>query len=193
MIMEFSGYSRAMLGERHNGDRIFLHQEGGRIVLSVIDGIGHGGRASEISDRIKGFLDSVLDMNPSEMIARTHEYMVGSEGAALGIAVIEKDKLIFASLGNVSCFVRGRASRTLVSTDGLLGVRGRTAKKDTVRLEVGDLVVMHSDGISGPGIVKKETNPHLYSAKALARKIVKDHGSPFDDASVILVKVKDED
>lgn len=190
-MIEISGYTRAMLGERYNGDNIFFYQDDDLAVISVIDGIGHGKVAHEISNKIRNYLESNITNDPSEMIAKTHDHMRGCEGAALGIGIIINEILTFASLGNISCFVKGNPSKTLVSSEGLLGVRGRTAKKDTKKLIAGDLIVMHSDGVSRKNFMKEVPNHHLYSAKVLAKRIVKELGSPYDDASAVVAQIKE--
>ena len=190
-MIEIGGYTRAFLGERYNGDNIYIYQGDKLVVCSVIDGIGHGKIAHKISQKIGKYLESVISPDPTEMIARTHEFMKGSEGAALGIGIISNNTLTFASMGNISCFVRGKNSKRFVSSEGLLGVRGRTVKKESMELTAGDLVVMHSDGLSLQSFLNGPPVYHLFSANGLARKMIKEYGSSYDDASVIVIHVKE--
>jgi serine/threonine protein phosphatase PrpC len=190
MIIEIGGFTRPMLGERYNGDSIYIHQDDDLAVCSVIDGIGHGRIAHQISQKISKYLPTVISEDPAEMIARTHEFMKGSEGAALGIGVVRNKIFTFASMGNISCFLRGKKTKRFVSSEGLLGVRGRTAKKESVALSAGDVVVMHSDGLSLQNMLSGPPVFHLFSAKGLARKMINEHGSSYDDASVIVMQVK---
>lgn len=192
-MIEIGGYTRPLLGERYNGDSIFIYQDNKLAVISVIDGIGHGKLAHQISQKIQKYLESIISLDPSEMIARTHDFMKGSEGAALGIGVISNNTFTFASMGNISCYLRGKTSKRFVSSEGLLGVRGRTVKRESIQLSIGDLILMHSDGISLQNLLSGPPVYHLFSANGLARKIVKQYGSSYDDASVIIVQVKNED
>ena len=52
MMIEIGGFTRPFLGERYNGDNIYIYRGDELTVCAVIDGIGHGKIAHEISQKI---------------------------------------------------------------------------------------------------------------------------------------------
>lgn len=188
--VDIGGFSRPIAGEKKNGDALFITEENGFHFFAIIDGIGHGDIAYEISHKIKGFLQENVSSNISYLIEKTHKYMTGSEGAALGIGVIMDKILYFGSLGNISCKIVNAENINLVSTDGLLGVRGRSVKVTSKILENNDAIMIYSDGIDSSFSNSEFKNYHLFSSEILAKKIVQQWGSMFDDASIITVKIK---
>ncbi|MBD0400686.1 SpoIIE family protein phosphatase [Flammeovirga sp. EKP202] len=188
--IDIGGYTRPFVGEHKNGDAIFIHQKEDFCFFAIVDGIGHGQPAFEISSKIKEFLSRNISINISKVIQDTHQYMLGCEGAALGIGVIDHNNFYFGSLGNISCKVINKENIDLLSTDGLLGVRGRTVKVSHKPLEDNDLILIHSDGLDSSFTNSKFKNYHLFSSEILAKKIIKQWGSMFDDASLIAVKIK---
>ncbi|KXX70662.1 SpoIIE family protein phosphatase [Flammeovirga sp. SJP92] len=188
--IDIGGYTRPIAGEKKNGDAIFIHQQEDICFFAVIDGIGHGAPAFEISQKIKAFISQNFHTDISRLIQETHQHMLGSEGAALGIGTILHNTLYFGSLGNITCRVINDGNVTLLSTDGLLGVRGRTAKVSSRNLHDEDVILMYSDGVDSSFANEKFKNYHLFSSEILAKKIIKQWGSIFDDASLIAVKIR---
>lgn len=187
--IDIGGYTRPIAGEKKNGDAIFIYQKDDVCFFAVIDGIGHGAPAFEISSKIKSFLSQNVSTNIAKVIHDTHQHMLGSEGAALGIGAIDHNTLYFGSLGNITCRVINDENISLLSTDGLLGVRGRTPKVSSKALSNKDVILMYSDGVDSSFSNGGFNNYHLFSCEIIAKKIIQKWGSIFDDASLIAVKI----
>jgi len=194
MQLEIGTYLRPFFGERVVGDAVLTSNNIDFSYLVVIDGIGHGSKAQEISIKIKDYLTENLCPNPSQLIENVHNYMMGSEGAVIGVSVInhKESSLTFAGLGNISCKVIGSTNNAMVSADGLLGVRFRSVKNSRVILKNKDMILMHSDGVSSTSEMTDLLKKNNYSSRLLAKKIVITFGSDFDDASCIIAKCKTE-
>ncbi|WP_281613220.1 SpoIIE family protein phosphatase [Flammeovirga sp. SubArs3] len=191
ITIEVGAYSLPIVGEKANGDCVFHHTTPDFTFLCVIDGIGHGYRASVISKKLCEYIKTHIQRDIQSLIANAHEYMLGEEGAVIGIGIIENQELTYGSLGNISCrVINEEGNATLLTTDGLLGVRKRTIKIDKKTLSKGDLILIHSDGVNGSLSYQENINYHLFSSEILSKKIIKQWGSLYDDASVICVKVK---
>ncbi|NME69645.1 SpoIIE family protein phosphatase [Flammeovirga aprica] len=188
--IDIGGFTRPIAGEKKNGDAIFIYQKEDFYFFAIIDGIGHGEPAFKISSKIKDYLSHNISINVAKVIQDTHQYMLGCEGAALGIGVIDHHHFYFGSLGNITCKVMNTENTELLSTDGLLGVRGRSVKVSTKILQDNDLILMYSDGVDSSFSNGKFKNYHLFSSEILAKKIINQWGSIFDDASMIAVKIR---
>ena len=190
MKLDIGTYKRPFLGERVIGDAILTINHDHFTYLIVIDGIGHGENAHLISSKIKRYLKNNLIPNPSELIKNTHYYMKGSEGAAIGVSLVDHktSRLLFGGLGNISCKIISDKNSVMVSADGLLGVRLRAIKNSMVKLKHKDLIVMHSDGVSSTSEMSDFLTVNSFSSRLLAKKTVLKFGSDFDDASCIISK-----
>lgn len=190
MQLDIGTYMRPFLGERVIGDAVLTISHDHFSYLIVIDGIGHGQKAHAISTAIKSYIKKNLIPNPSELIKNTHNYMKGSEGAVIGISLInhKASTLSFGGLGNISCKVISIKNSVMVSADGLLGVRLRSIKNSKVTLKNKDLIVMHSDGVSSTSEMSDFLKMNSFSSRLLAKKMILTFGSDFDDASCIIAK-----
>jgi serine phosphatase RsbU (regulator of sigma subunit) len=195
MKVEVGSYSRPFFGEKSIGDSILIVKNNENTLLTLIDGLGHGAKAEKVSQAMKDYLENNWNSDPSDMIRKTHEFMKGSMGAVIGIAIIDHSsrRIKYAGVGNISCKIVGKSNTTLISSDGLVGVRMRSVKNTEITLYDKDLVLMHSDGVSSN--VRFEEIPKLkraFSASLLAKLIVKEVGNEFDDASCIIAKITEE-
>ncbi|MBB6461836.1 PP2C family serine/threonine-protein phosphatase [Flammeovirga kamogawensis] len=188
--IDIGGYTRPITGEKRNGDVIYILKNPRYIFFAIIDGIGHGDVANAIAEETKSFLIDNHNSDIQYVIQKAHEHMLGTEGAVIGIGCIIDDNFSFGSLGNINCKIVNAENFDMLSTDGLLGVRGRTPKITSKKLNNNDVIFMFSDGINGNFNSSEFNNYHLFSSEILAKKIVKNSGSPFDDASMITVKVQ---
>jgi serine/threonine protein phosphatase PrpC len=195
MHLEIGTYLRPFFGERMIGDAIVTSVNNNFTYLVVIDGIGHGPKAAIISSAIKSFIEKNWIPNPSELIEKVHYHMKGSEGAVIGISVInhKESTLLYAGLGNITCRIIGSTNKSMVSADGLLGVRLRSVQNSRIVLNDKDLIIMHSDGVSSSSSSLIDfPKLQVTSSRLLAKKIVQVFGSEYDDVSCIIVKCKIE-
>ena len=192
MNLEIGTYLRPFFGERVIGDAIVTSSNADISYLVVIDGIGHGVRAGHISSPIERFIKNNWIPNPSELISKTHHFMKGTDGAVIGVAVVNHKErtLTYSGLGNITCRIFGDKNKLMVSADGLLGVRKRTVNNDVVNLKNNDIIVIHSDGVSSTTEFNKFLNKGL-PPRVLAKKIVTEFGSEFDDSSCLVAKCKE--
>ena len=191
MKLDIGSYLRPCFGERVIGDAIVSHNENGHTFLIVIDGIGHGPEAGSISKKIKEFVQRNWIQSPAKLIEKIHDHMKGSDGAVIGVSIInhEKEELVFAGLGNISCRIKGEESKLMISADGLIGVRFRSVENAKVQLKNKDMVIMHSDGVSSTHEMTELLN-RGFSSRILAKKIVQEFGSDYDDSSCLIAKCK---
>ena len=194
MKLEVGKYLRPFYGERVIGDAVFTSINEDYSYLVVIDGLGHGITAHNISTKIITYIEKSLFPNPSKIIEKIHKNIDRKNGAAIGISVVNhKDStLTFGGLGNINCKVIGSLDTTFVSSDGVLGMRYHSVQNFKVALFDKDIIVMHSDGVSSTSEMGEFLKSNGYSSRLIAKKIVHTFGSEFDDASCLVVKCKVE-
>ena len=195
MDLEIGKYQRPCFGEIVNGDSIVVKEFEQFLLLSVIDGLGHGKLAMEISDQVASYL-LLNDLKPDSksILESTHNHMKGSKGAVIGIGILDKSKMEFqySGLGNIICKVFGAQNASLISANGLLGVRSREISNSVVELNKTDMILICSDGISENIKLDVLPNYNTVPASIYAKMIVQEFGNPYDDASCLVAKIKDD-
>ncbi|MBB3697123.1 SpoIIE family protein phosphatase [Flammeovirga yaeyamensis] len=190
--IEIAGYTRPITGEYVNGDAFFIHQEDDYTFFAVIDGIGHGQVAHQIASKLTKYIKERVQKDIAHLMSEAHYFMKGSEGAALGLGIIENNEISFCTIGNINARIINQQNNNiaLLSTDGLIGVRKRTPRVDVRKIQTGDLILIHSDGVNSSNSFHSKVNYHLFTCEILSRKLVKEWGSEFDDATMLCIKIK---
>lgn len=191
----FGAWSRPYPGEQANGDAYFTRRSGHRILVAVIDGLGHGRGAAQAALVACESLGEWADEPIDEVLTSAHQALKATRGAVIGAMIVDcrRRQLSYAGVGNIDVRIFGGAQQTaarFVPANGTLGLR-----LDRVRVwnyewpeEESPLVVLASDGVSAgwdaasyPGLTGKD--PQL-----LAGVLVRDYARPTDDATVLAAR-----
>jgi anti-sigma regulatory factor (Ser/Thr protein kinase) len=190
----FAALTRPLEGESVCGDAFAERSaEGARIVM-LADGLGHGPLAARASGAaVRSFLTS-QETSPRLLIEALHRSLRETRGAAVAVARVEADsgRVIYAGVGNISGrIVDTGSSSQLPSQPGIVGSNVPAVRELPARMERGQSLVMHSDGLTErwtlddlPGILAAD--PVVMSA-ALLRAA----GVRRDDASVLVARRED--
>ncbi|MCX4239263.1 SpoIIE family protein phosphatase [Paraliomyxa miuraensis] len=196
MRLDIAHRSRPCRGETANGDAVWLGEWIHRPVFAVFDASGHGAQAAEAARAACGVLDR-WDGTPDlpALAARLHQELRGSRGSAGLVALLDHPEGGPATLrgfgvGNVELRALDRTISALL-TPGILGVRlRRRIHVFEIPLQVGDRLMAFSDGIRGR-FFDREYHQGL-SPAALCDSLLRDHGRPHDDATVLVADVLDD-
>ena len=113
-------------------------------------------------------------------------------GVSVSGGVLEIDtssgQSVFAGVGDTSTHIFSKSHTRLVSGDGILGHQYRPGPVQGIRLQPGDMVVMHSDGVSGVRFEGIRKFARL-SPPVMAKKTVLEFGTDYDDATCLVIKV----
>jgi anti-sigma regulatory factor (Ser/Thr protein kinase) len=185
-----AGLTRPMTGQVVCGDAFAMRDDDGTTTVLVADGLGHGPLAAAASRAaVRVFLEAPAT-SPSGLLERIHAALGGTRGAAVAVARVEQGTLRYTGLGNIVGTVQGDGrTRSLVSQPGIAGTHARAVREATVPLDAGDLLVLHSDGLTDrmsladyPGLAGR--NPLV-----VAGVLMRDFAVRRDDACVVVVPV----
>ena len=181
-------------GETVSGDSALILDRGPSLLAIVSDGLGHGVAAHKASAMVTRWVEAQQSTDLSALVSGLHAELQGSVGAAVGIGCIHRiDRTIsFVGVGNIVGRIMGRRPRGLMSRPGTLGIAMRSARVQNDFLEIGEVLILHSDGISSS--FRLEDYPGLLVEKPeqLSTEIVRRFGKSYDDASCIVVKWEDD-
>lgn len=117
--------------------------------------------------------------------------MKKTRGAAIGIALIdlESSTLRYAGVGNIEVRVKSQTTIRPISINGILGYNLRKVKEEEFPYRQGDMIILHSDGIS------TKFNLNLYPPEFLgqhpqtiAEKIAAEFGRERDDLTIVVAR-----
>lgn len=181
--------SVAIEGELECGDAWSLARDPEGISLFVVDGLGHGTFAAEAARAgVAGFL-AHPSASPLEIMSRVNSSMSKTRGGAAACARIVADRISYAGLGNISAaLVSPGKSQGLVSHNGTLGLHQRRGQQFEYQRSAGELLIMHSDGVSARWDLKNRPDLLSRHPGVIAGAIYRDHGRRRDDATVVVVR-----
>ncbi len=147
MKPQIFGETRPMPGETENGDGIFIAKSGEHVLGVVIDALGHGPKAAEVTAAAFECLEELpVDLAPDLMVDALDRALKGSRGAALTVVSASSQVVRGCGIGNVflrtTCRSLGAYCRP--------GVVGRLVQPPRVfehSLARSDRILVFSDGI----------------------------------------------
>lgn len=178
-------------GEAVCGDGWTVVQGRGRVVVLVVDGLGHGPDAAAAARAAVESVEKNAQREAADIIDAVHNALRPTRGGAGAVALVqpESELCVFCGIGNIAASIRGGGgSRAMVSHNGTLGHQVRKIQEFQYPFPKGSLLVMHSDGIAThwdlaayPGI---ETRHPAFVSAALFR----DHSRGRDDLTVLAMR-----
>lgn len=189
---DVGGVSVAHPGEETCGDDWAVIEDGGRIAILVVDGLGHGVAATAAARAALDAFRARPGLAPVAILARLHDSLRPTRGAAVGVAVIDprREVVMFCGVGNVTGAVfMDAGTRCVVSYPGIVGHEVRKIVEFTYAWGKSPLLLMQTDGIRAPralldrypGLLAR--HPSLISA-VLYRDLRRER----DDATVVAVR-----
>jgi anti-sigma regulatory factor (Ser/Thr protein kinase) len=188
-IIETSVFSRPKPGFKDNGDAYFIKKYGDQAVIAVLDGIGHGDKASEASEIALKVIEDKFRDDLEQVVLTMHRKLHGSRGCVVGIVRMNKEgKVEYIGVGNIRAQIyTSELYKRLVSFDGLVGSNLRTLRTDILTLSTPCLVVLHSDGISSFNFEDKKI---VYRpVMEIAKEAFEQHKKSSDDATLLIARI----
>ena len=185
--------ARPIPGE-HVSDDCHVAVSGERLVVAVIDGLGHGPEAAHAAGRAADVVEAHADERPDAVLRRCHAALKSTRGAAITIASIDASvgEMTWLGVGNVQATVlQARppaAGREWVPLrGGVVGYLLPSLRPGTVRLERDDVLVLATDGVrpvfgDWPGPSEPPED--------VANRILADQSRGTDDALVLVARYR---
>jgi negative regulator of sigma-B (phosphoserine phosphatase) len=149
MNFEVAHLSLPKPGERENGDAVLVRRDADeRLLLAVVDGLGHGASAAEASRAAVERLGAVAwDLPLLEVMQALDHGLSRTIGVAATVCLVRGGSLEVCAVGNVR-FVSVGSLVPLVPSAGVLGRRVARYHVCRGQLRPGSRFGLFSDGIS---------------------------------------------
>jgi anti-sigma regulatory factor (Ser/Thr protein kinase) len=180
-------------GQRECGDAWRVAADPFRVVVMIVDGLGHGAGAAGVSASVVERFPAVAHVPPASALSRFDAALRGTRGAALSFAVLDEAShtVQFSGVGNVDGRVLftgpGKPGSHLMPQNGIVGHTMPTLRAMSVPFPDSARLVMHSDGISARW--RPETYAGLETAHPalVAGLIYRDFARKNDDATILVL------
>jgi serine phosphatase RsbU (regulator of sigma subunit) len=188
---EWAAYNRPCLSERVSGDVVIAVAMEVKLLVVLIDVLGHGAEAHGLATEMGGYVSKHPVTVPSIMIENLHRAFKGSRGAVAGCAVLDARShgITYAGVGNPSFRILSSSrSMTLPVTDGIIGREIRTPRDHSAQLLAKDLLIGCSDGVAESFQVTDYPQIFSHGVQSIVRSVVRRFGKDYDDASCLVVR-----
>jgi len=152
-LIDYGIAAMALPGETESGDRCLVKPAGSTVLVSVVDGLGHGSSAARAASAAVTTLEQHAADSLPLLVERCHAALQGTRGAVLSVARFDRaDGLMtWLGVGNVEGMlargVRGGSPVSLVTTAGIVGRALPRFQATVLPLAPGDTLLLASDGI----------------------------------------------
>lgn len=136
-----------------SGDQYLVQPAGDRVLLAVVDGLGHGEKAAEVADMAIAVLRDHAHEAPEALFQRCHRRLIGSRGVVMSLASVEVagGRMTWLGVGNVEgVLLRADANRrreAILLRGGIVGYRLPALHPTTLSLARGDVLLLATDGL----------------------------------------------
>ncbi|MGE5470567.1 MAG: SpoIIE family protein phosphatase [Bacteroidota bacterium] len=183
---------RPLAGERHSGDAGMVCPTASGVLISVVDGLGHGTEAAAASRLAIQTCREHAGEPVMQIIARCHSALLPTRGAAMVVAAIDcgKQSLSWLGVGNVEAILLAgtpqpsRRITPLTNGSGVVGYRLPPLETRIAAIQPGDRLVFATDGVDERFAYDEIPTGTPYE---VAHAILDKHGKTGDDALVLVV------
>ena len=176
-----------MGSEQLPGDAWAVDVEPGRLLVTVIDGLGHGAAAAIAAEKALQIFREHPAETPEQILGKAHEALHDTRGATMAVAEVfmGRQQLEYCGIGNIyGAVVAPSRSRSLVSLNGTVGHELRKLRAFTYPYPAGALLIMHSDGLSTRWSLDDYPGIFQHHPAIAAAVLYRDHSRQRDDVAV---------
>ncbi len=183
-------YQRPKVGYTVSGDAYLIRENGACLLVCLADGLGSGPVAAKAAQTAVDWVSTHVEAPLDQLICGCHEAIRHTRGAAMALVRIDTSHngLAFIGVGNIEFYARSAAPMHPISYPGIVGSRLPSLHEFNFLLCPGDLIVLHTDGISRryatDGVLEREAHA---SPQCLAETIALSYARPNDDATLIVL------
>jgi serine phosphatase RsbU (regulator of sigma subunit) len=189
---------RARSGEDQSGDRCVVIGNGHRVLVGVIDGVGHGAEAARAAAAAAEVLETFVHEPVDALLKRCHARLRDTRGAAITLVVIDTDahSLEWVGAGNVVAVLQQiepfglPTTRELLVRSGAAGDLLPSTRTSRLSMARGDTLVMATDGVYPKFINDLSCNE---APQQLADRLLQRYGTLHDDALVVVARLQGAD
>lgn len=184
---------RPLPGFDIGGDTGFICEHGNMVFAALVDIAGHGRKAYDLAVASREFIEKNCKEDDLGKIVRgLHKLLTRTRGAVAGLCLLDTETgaVKCSGIGNISIRVFGQANRHIMLKDGMIGYMMPNPRTETLTLEDGEILIMHSDGVKSHFNLNDMPDIFRQDAKTIAKDVIRVFGKEIDDASCIVLRYR---
>ncbi len=191
-LIEWGIATKAIPGEVESGDQYLIEPFPNGVLIAVVDGLGHGEKASIVAKKAVAEMKSYSHEPVISLLRRCHVRLKGTRGVVMSLVSFNfHDGIVdWLGVGNVEgvLFRADKSSNErLMLRGGIVGYRLPSLHEATVPLKKGDTLILATDGLrSGFSEALTRTNSPQENADLIFSK----YSRGTDDALVLVVRYR---
>lgn len=192
--LEWSVLHSLKQGETECGDTYLVKEHENKILIAVIDGLGHGARAAKASRRAAMLLEGYNNQSLINLVKDCHNGLRGTRGAVMGLALINslEHTLAWIGIGNVDgVLLLGNGGnqthiKRIVQRGGIVGYNLPFLQASMFAISSGDTLILATDGVRNDYAQKINISNSPEEIVKISSRFIKNS----DDALILAAKYK---
>jgi negative regulator of sigma-B (phosphoserine phosphatase) len=184
---------REFSGQDESGDGYLVEAHPDGVLVVVVDGLGHGPQAAEVTEIAIAALEGHAAKSVDFLFERCHRELAGTRGVVMSLALLDArdETMTWAGVGNVTGLLlradsqAKRARETLLPRGGVVGYRLPSLHPVVIPVVPGDTLIFATDGLRS-GFT--EDVPLDDVPQQIAEHILERYGRETDDALVLVAR-----
>lgn len=178
-------------GEPVCGDGWTMVQGSGRVVLFLVDGLGHGHEASKAARIALAAVERNAKLGAAALLETVHDAMRPTRGGAGLVLMLqpESEQCTACGIGNIAAAIRADGkTRNMVSHNGTLGHQVRKMQEFQYPFPRGALLIASSDGLATHWDLAAHPGLEARHPAIVAAALHRDHDRGRDDVTVVVLR-----
>lgn len=186
--------SRPKVPGTPNGDAFVIKQWNDTLLVGVIDGLGHGQYSSVASTHAKRYVERHFDRPFESLFRGVERACKGTRGVVLALARFDwaAGTVTFGGVGNIDYVTTAGDLDRFVTRRGVVGANAPPPIVAEQPWPSAETFVLYSDGIGSRWRIG-DYEDRGDAPSRLAQRILADHGTGGDDATVLVVAPRGDD
>jgi anti-sigma regulatory factor (Ser/Thr protein kinase) len=192
-LWEVGILTRPHRGFRENGDAFVVKEWDDRLLVGLIDGLGHGELAQKAALAAQSYVRSHYDQPLDKIFAGAGRACLATRGVVMALAVFQaSSQMAFASIGNVEVRAKSGSERLpFVCKRGYLGGAETNVKVQQFSWRPEWMLVLHTDGLRSRWQWSDIPGIESASAHSVAGRLMDTLATRQDDATVLALRSRD--
>lgn len=191
--LEWSVVRHPQKGEKVSGDNYLVKEYKEKVLVTAVDGLGHGKAALEAANTALTSLNSFKDQSPIYLVNQCHGELKNTRGVVMSLAIFnsEENTMAWIGVGNVEGVLyrenegKFEKEETILLRGGVVGYKLPLLKASMVSILPGDLLIFATDGVSYEFANKININR---PTKEIVQFIASNYVDYSDDAQILVAR-----
>lgn len=172
------------------GDTAIIKEFGGKVFIGIVDVLGHGKEADQVARICDRFLGNNCGEDLIATIKGLHLRISKTRGAVASLCLVDLKTCAvrYVGVGDITAIKFGPSPTRFVGRSGVIGYALPTLREESTKLHDGDLIVLHTDGVSGSFAWNDYQEIFEGDARTIAERIMGKYRRETDDALCIVFK-----